>query len=124
MKNILLPLGFHISKRSENHSSRVNAFEIELCLISTRSGNLRTFAGICSELRILSLSGNITPTVELNALAMKRGEPAVYTFMEPSHHHGNHSAAPHNAYLPPPAPPGHNFNYRGMYNQVKPRNML
>ncbi|XP_021921213.1 double-stranded RNA-binding protein Staufen homolog 2 isoform X3 [Zootermopsis nevadensis] len=62
---------------------------------------------------------NITPTVELNALAMKRGEPAVYTFMEPSHHHGNHSAAPHNAYLPPPAPPGHNFNYRGMYNQVR-----
>ncbi|KAJ9592174.1 hypothetical protein L9F63_001290, partial [Diploptera punctata] len=45
---------------------------------------------------------NITPTVELNALAMKRGEPAVYTFIEPPHAH---------------APPGHNFNYRGMYNQ-------
>lgn len=62
---------------------------------------------------------NITPTVELNALAMKRGEPAVYTFMEPSHHHGNHSGAPHNPYLPPPGPPGHNFNYRGVYNQVR-----
>ncbi|KAJ4449022.1 hypothetical protein ANN_00416, partial [Periplaneta americana] len=62
---------------------------------------------------------NITPTVELNALAMKRGEPAVYTFMETPHHHGNHSGAPHNPYLPPPAPPGHNFNYRGMYNQVR-----
>ncbi|PNF27239.1 hypothetical protein B7P43_G05304 [Cryptotermes secundus] len=60
---------------------------------------------------------NITPTVELNALAMKRGEPAVYTFMEPPHHHGNHSGAPHNPYVPPPVPPGHNFNYRGMYNQ-------
>jgi hypothetical protein len=88
-----------------------------------RSGNLKIFAGIDSEMKILSLSGNITPTVELNALAMKRGEPAVYTPIEP-HHHGNHSAAPHNAYLPPPAPPGHNFNYRGMYNQVKPCNML
>ncbi|PNF27238.1 hypothetical protein B7P43_G05304 [Cryptotermes secundus] len=62
---------------------------------------------------------NITPTVELNALAMKRGEPAVYTFMEPPHHHGNHSGAPHNPYVPPPVPPGHNFNYRGMYNQVR-----
>ncbi|PSN36981.1 Double-stranded RNA-binding protein Staufen [Blattella germanica] len=61
---------------------------------------------------------NITPTVELNALAMKRGEPAVYTFME-SPHHGNHSGAQHNPYMPPPAPPGHNFNYRGMYNQVR-----
>lgn len=62
---------------------------------------------------------NITPTVELNALAMKRGEPAVYTFMEPPHHHGNHSGTPHNPYLPPPGPPGHNYNYRGMYNQVR-----
>jgi double-stranded RNA-binding protein Staufen len=29
-------------------------------------------------------NANITPTVELNALAMKRGEPTTYTFMEPS----------------------------------------
>ncbi|XP_049776933.1 double-stranded RNA-binding protein Staufen homolog 2-like isoform X1 [Schistocerca cancellata] len=54
---------------------------------------------------------NITPTVELNALAMKRGEPAVYTFIEPPH-----NGTPHNMYLPPPP---HNFNYRGMYNQVR-----
>jgi len=80
----------------------------------------RTSAGLCILLKSLSLSGNITPTVELNALAMKRGEPAVYTFMEPPHHHGNHSGTPHNPYLPPPGPPGHNYNYRGMYNQVKP----
>lgn len=55
-------------------------------------------------------SGNITPTVELNALAMKRGEPAIYSFIEPPHN-GN----PHNMYIPPP---NHNFNYRGIYNQV------
>ncbi|GFG32532.1 hypothetical protein Cfor_01178, partial [Coptotermes formosanus] len=79
--------------------------------------NIRLGKRLFIELKILSLSGNITPTVELNALAMKRGEPAVYTFMEPPHHHGNHSGAPHNPYLPPPAPPGHNFNYRGVYNQ-------
>ncbi|KAK7789159.1 hypothetical protein R5R35_012357 [Gryllus longicercus] len=53
---------------------------------------------------------NITPTVELNALAMKRGEPAVYTFVEPPH-----NGAPHNPYLPP----NPTFNYRGMYNQVR-----
>ncbi|XP_039298063.1 double-stranded RNA-binding protein Staufen homolog [Nilaparvata lugens] len=28
--------------------------------------------------------GNITPTVELNALAMRRGEPTVYTIIEPA----------------------------------------
>jgi len=33
-------------------------------------------------------NANITPTVELNALAMKRGEPTVYTFLEPSHCRG------------------------------------
>jgi hypothetical protein len=27
---------------------------------------------------------NVTPTVELNALAMKRGEPTTYTFLEPT----------------------------------------
>uniref|UniRef100_A0A4D5RA94 Double-stranded RNA-binding protein Staufen-like protein n=1 Tax=Scolopendra viridis TaxID=118503 RepID=A0A4D5RA94_SCOVI len=46
-------------------------------------------------------TGNVTPTVELNALAMKRGEPAVYKIIEPHRHH----------YVPP------NFNFRGMYNQ-------
>ncbi|XP_046335336.1 double-stranded RNA-binding protein Staufen homolog isoform X2 [Haliotis rufescens] len=47
-------------------------------------------------------SNNITPTVELNALAMKRGEPAVYKPIEPRHPQ---------FYSPP------NFDYRGMYNQ-------
>ncbi|XP_064597093.1 double-stranded RNA-binding protein Staufen homolog isoform X2 [Liolophura sinensis] len=45
---------------------------------------------------------NITPTVELNALAMKRGEAAVYKPIEPRHP----------SYYPPP-----NFDFRGMYNQ-------
>lgn len=44
---------------------------------------------------------NITPTVELNALAMKRGEPAVYRPIEP----------PRSQYYPP------NYDFRGMYNQ-------
>nr|CAD7589696.1 unnamed protein product [Timema genevievae] len=58
---------------------------------------------------------NITPTVELNALAMKRGEPAVYTFIEPSH-----NGTTHNPYMsgpPPPPTSSHNYNYRGIYNQ-------
>ena len=46
--------------------------------------------------------GNITPTVELNALAMKRGEPAIYRPIEPQRPQ----------YYPPP-----NFDFRGMYNQ-------
>lgn len=52
---------------------------------------------------------NITPTVELNALAMKRGEPTVYTFVElPSFGH----------YMPP----HNNYNYkRGVYTQVRPQ---
>ncbi|XP_041360861.1 double-stranded RNA-binding protein Staufen homolog isoform X2 [Gigantopelta aegis] len=41
-------------------------------------------------------------TMELNALAMKRGEPAVYKPHEPRH----------SQYYQPP-----NFDYRGMYNQ-------
>lgn len=51
---------------------------------------------------------NITPTVELNALAMKRGEPTVYTFVElPSF---GQYMVPHN-----------NYNYkRGVYTQVRP----
>ncbi|GFR03459.1 double-stranded RNA-binding protein Staufen homolog [Trichonephila clavata] len=44
--------------------------------------------------------GPITPTVELNALAMKRGEPAVYQLIEPSRPQ----------YIP-------NLNFRGMYQQ-------
>lgn len=42
---------------------------------------------------------NITPTVELNALAMKRGEPTVYTLVEsPQFHH-------------------YNYHHRGIYSQ-------
>lgn len=52
---------------------------------------------------ILIFVGNITPTVELNALAMKRGEPTIYTFVE----------------LPsfPPTPNTYNYQ-RGLYTQV------
>ena len=50
---------------------------------------------------IVSSNPSITPTVELNALAMKRGEPAVYRAIEPNR-----------PYLPPP-----NLDFRGMYNQ-------
>jgi len=46
---------------------------------------------------------SITPTVELNALAMKRGEPAVYRAIEP--------ARPQYYNNQP------NFDFRGMYNQ-------
>ncbi|XP_069813565.1 double-stranded RNA-binding protein Staufen homolog 2 isoform X2 [Dendropsophus ebraccatus] len=44
---------------------------------------------------------SITPTVELNGLAMKRGEPAIYRPLDPK------------------PLPNHrtNYNYRGMYNQ-------
>ncbi|XP_013794183.1 double-stranded RNA-binding protein Staufen homolog, partial [Limulus polyphemus] len=44
--------------------------------------------------------GPMTPTVELNALAMKWGEPAIYQLIDP----------PRPALMP-------NFNFRGMYNQ-------
>ncbi|XP_046673659.1 double-stranded RNA-binding protein Staufen homolog 2-like isoform X3 [Homalodisca vitripennis] len=49
---------------------------------------------------------NITPTVELNALAMKRGEPTVYTFVElPTLTYATHN----------------NYSYhRGVYAQVRP----
>ncbi|KAM8966705.1 double-stranded RNA-binding protein Staufen homolog 2 isoform 2-T2 [Pelodytes ibericus] len=45
--------------------------------------------------------GSITPTVELNGLAMKRGEPAIYRPLDPK------------------PLPNHrtNYNYRGVYNQ-------
>uniref|UniRef100_A0A6I8N1L3 Double-stranded RNA-binding protein Staufen homolog 2 n=1 Tax=Ornithorhynchus anatinus TaxID=9258 RepID=A0A6I8N1L3_ORNAN len=45
--------------------------------------------------------GSITPTVELNGLAMKRGEPAVYRPLDPK------PASNYRA----------NYNFRGMYNQ-------
>ena len=47
---------------------------------------------------------NITPTVELNALAMKRGEPAVYTFLDTVRPHGQQPLASGSI-------------FRGMYNQ-------
>lgn len=46
-------------------------------------------------------AGSITPTVELNGLAMKRGEPAIYRPMDPK-----------------PIPNYRaNYNFRGMFNQ-------
>ncbi|XP_025055972.1 double-stranded RNA-binding protein Staufen homolog 2 isoform X3 [Alligator sinensis] len=45
--------------------------------------------------------GSITPTVELNGLAMKRGEPAIYRPLDPK---------PLPSYRA-------NYNFRGMYNQ-------
>jgi len=51
-------------------------------------------------------NANVTPTVELNALAMKRGEPTTYTFLEPNR-------GPTSQY-----PPSHpSINFRGIYNQ-------
>lgn len=47
---------------------------------------------------------NITPTVELNALAMKRGEQTVYTVIE----------TPQYVSAPPPPPPN------AMYNGFRP----
>ncbi|XP_039301223.1 double-stranded RNA-binding protein Staufen homolog isoform X2 [Nilaparvata lugens] len=55
--------------------------------------------------------GNITPTVELNALAMRRGEPTVYTIIEPA------PDARFNQYP---------YDNRGFYNQGRfpvPNNM-
>lgn len=48
-------------------------------------------------------ASNITPTVELNALAMKRGEPAVYKLIE--------TRSQQQMY------PQQNMDYRGLYNQ-------
>merc|ERR1719412_3356644 len=51
-------------------------------------------------------NANVTPTVELNALAMKRGEPTTYIFLEPNRANTNQY------------PPSHpSINFRGMYNQ-------
>lgn len=56
------------------------------------------------EIAYYYFSDNITPTVELNALAMKRGEPTVYTFVEVP----MFTYAAHN-----------NYSYhRGVYTQV------
>lgn len=48
-----------------------------------------------------SSTGSITPTVELNGLAMKRGEPAIYRPLDPKPM-PNYRA---------------NYNFRGMFNQ-------
>lgn len=46
-------------------------------------------------------SGNITPTVELNALAMKRGEPTVYNVISTTNP-GTHGMPPNGQYNNPP----------------------
>ncbi|XP_029447343.1 double-stranded RNA-binding protein Staufen homolog 2 isoform X2 [Rhinatrema bivittatum] len=48
-----------------------------------------------------TFEGSITPTVELNGLAMKRGEPAIYRPLDPK----------------PLLNQRANYNFRGMYNQ-------
>ncbi|XP_037034840.1 double-stranded RNA-binding protein Staufen homolog 2 isoform X1 [Bradysia coprophila] len=72
--------------------------------------------------------GNITPTVELNALAMKRGEPAIYMIDSPASgqlNMGGSQVPPHGVPMPPqpnqfmpPNPAGYNSQY-GYY---QPRN--
>jgi len=52
-------------------------------------------------------NANITPTVELNALAMKRGEPTTYTFLEPNSSRQNY--------------PSNGFNNRGGQGQYAQR---
>lgn len=54
---------------------------------------------------------NVTPTVELNALAMKLSQPTSYNFVEASAS-SNASTNTNRAHVPPP-----NLNFRGMYNQ-------
>lgn len=73
-----------------------------------------------------SHSGNITPTVELNALAMKRGEPTVYTVtstttpgghgiasLPSSSHYNTHGASQFNQRGPNPYQPRRFLNQRG-----------
>ncbi len=57
---------------------------------------------VCTRWSIYFLfAGSITPTVELNGLAMKRGEPAIYRPLDPK-----------------PIPNYRaNYNFRGMFNQ-------
>lgn len=75
----------------------VSGLESEASVMSGRLGSGAPFhidTCVCS-------SGSITPTVELNGLAMKRGEPAVYRPLEPKPLH-NYRA---------------NYNFRGIFNQ-------
>lgn len=73
-----------------------------------------------------SNSGNITPTVELNALAMKRGEPTVYNVtsttnagphgmppLSSSSHYNSHGASQFNPRGPNPYQPRRFLNQRG-----------
>jgi double-stranded RNA-binding protein Staufen len=62
-------------------------------------------------------TGNITPTVELNALAMKRGEPTVYTFVNTT---TNPSMVPPNNMQFGQQPPPSQFNARGNSYQRRP----
>lgn len=72
--------------------------------------------------------GNITPTVELNALAMKRGEAAVYMIDSPPSGQlnlGGSQVPPHGVPMPPqpnqfipPNPAG----YNNQYGYYQPRN--
>ncbi|XP_077990821.1 double-stranded RNA-binding protein Staufen homolog 2-like isoform X2 [Glandiceps talaboti] len=70
------------------------------------------------------INGNMdsmTPTVELNGLAMKRGEPAIYRPIEPSPGLGP-GPGPGQGPGPRGPHPGYynnrpNYNFRGMYNQ-------
>ncbi|KAJ6640611.1 Double-stranded RNA-binding protein Staufen like 2, partial [Pseudolycoriella hygida] len=72
--------------------------------------------------------GNITPTVELNALAMKRGEPAVYMIDTSTSGqfnlggsqiplHGVHMPSQQNQFMPP-----NPTNYSNQYGFYPPRN--
>ncbi len=60
----------------------------------------------CHRFNLSSFAANITPTVELNALAMKRGEPAKYTVLETLRPAGQQLASGANA-----------LNFRGIHNQ-------
>ena len=57
------------------------------------------------------LIAKLTPTVELNALAMKRGEAAMYTFIETPR-----PANPYAYNMPP--------NIRAVYNQVRETHLI
>lgn len=91
----------------------------EILLRTSQSGSL-----------IVDDLGNITPTVELNALAMKRGEPAVYMIDTPASgqlilsnsqiplSHGAHMPNQQSQYMPPPNP----ASYNNQYGYYPPRN--
>uniref|UniRef100_A0A803VL50 Double-stranded RNA-binding protein Staufen homolog 2 n=1 Tax=Ficedula albicollis TaxID=59894 RepID=A0A803VL50_FICAL len=80
-----------------------------LSLPSSMNGSISEPAASCSSptaslvdpASLNNSPGSITPTVELNGLAMKRGEPAIYRPLDPK-----------------PIPNYRaNYNFRGMYNQ-------